>query len=143
MPTIIFNKNHYTGDNYRLSPSGQSINNRSCTNISFKLHSKYENTKGYFTLYPENSCQSLGSSLSLDIFILPCPLGFELSEDHQWQCFCNSKLLKFTQKCYIHKPSARIERTKNNFWISQVNNNTLIIHESHCPLDYCKDTVEM
>ena len=28
---------------------------------------------------------------------------------------------------------------RNNFWISQLNTDTLIIYEYRCPLDYCKD----
>ena len=32
-----------------------------------------------------------------------------------------------------------IERMRNNFWISQLNTDLLIIHEYRCPLDYCKD----
>ena len=142
VPTTIYGENHYTDDSYRLSPSGQAIQSHSCTNISFTLYSRYEDSSGFFELYPEIPCQSLGDGLNFYISILPCPLGFELSEEHQWQCYCNSKILKLTSKCYILKSAARIERTKNNFWISQVSNNTLIIHESRCPLDHCKDIGE-
>ena len=142
VPTTVYSENHYTGDRYRLSPSGQSIQSHSCTTISFTLYSRHEDFFVIFELYPEIPCRNLGNGLSLYISILPCPLGFELSEELQWRCYCNSKILKLTSKCYILKSAARIERTKNTFWISQASNNTLIIHESRCPLDYCKDIAE-
>ena len=46
------------------------------------------------------------------------------------------RIRKFTSQCYIDNTS--FERTKNNIWISQTNNTELIIHNSRCPLDYCK-----
>ena len=142
VPTIVFNENMYAEDGYQLIPSNHFIND-TCSNISFQLYSAISETSksyGYFKLYPQNPCGSLVNGLSLQISIKPCPLGFNLSEDHQ--CYCNKKLLKFTQKCSIDKSIARIERVKNNFWISQKDVDTLLIHEYRCPLDYCKDIPE-
>ena len=142
VPTIVFNENIYAKNGYHLSPPSSSIDD-TCSNISFQLHSAISETSksyGYFKLYPQNTCGSLTDGLSLEIFIKPCPLGFNLSDNHQ--CNCNKKLLKFTQKCCIDKSIARIERMKNNFWISQVDVDILLIHEYRCPLDYCKDIPE-
>ena len=125
-------------DKYRLSPSRQSINGHFCTNLTYKLYSAYEDTTVYFHLYYENPCQNLVYGLRLNIFIEPCPLGFELAKNQQ--CHCNKRLLQFTQICSVDKSTVTIiKREKNNFWISQTNFDTLVIHEFRCPLDYCKD----
>ena len=141
VPTKIINKNVYATDEYSLFPSGQFITG-ACRNLSFHLYSAVDDTYGQFKLYPENPCQSLVGGLKLNIYIKSCPLGFELSDNKQ--CFCSKRLLKFTQKCSIDKYITRIERDKNNFWISQINLDIkfLVIHEFRCPLDYCKDKPE-
>ena len=142
VPTIVYNENMYAEHGYQLIPPSHSIND-ACSNISFQLYSAIGETSksyGYYKLYPQNTCGSLIDGLSLDIIIEPCPLGFELSDSYH--CYCNKKLLKFTQKCSINKSTAIIERMKNNFWISQKDVDTLLIHEYRCPLDYCKDIPE-
>jgi hypothetical protein len=138
VPTTIFSENVYNYEigQYRLSPSSQSITG-ACRNISFKLYSTANNTYVQFKLYPLSPCQSLIDGLMLDIFIEPCPLGFEISENQQ--CSCSKRLQKFTHKCSVDKSTAIIEREKNNFWISQIDSAVLLIHEFRCPLDYCKD----
>jgi predicted outer membrane repeat protein len=112
--TTIINKNNYEfqNDQYRLFPSVQSITG-ACHNLSYQLYSAASNTHGHFKLHPLSQCQSLIDGLTLDIFIEPCPLGFELAENQQ--CSCSKRLLKFTQKCNVDKPTTTIEREKNNF----------------------------
>ena len=125
------------GDRYHLSPSRQPTNGNSCTNLTYKLYSAYEYINVDFKLYHKNPCQSLVDGLKIDIFIKPCPLGLELAESQQ--CDCDKRLLKFTHKCSVHKHATTIEREKNNFWITQIDFDILLIHEFRCPLDYCKD----
>jgi hypothetical protein len=38
--------------------------------------------RGYleFKLYPDNPCQNLVEGLTLSIYVLPCPVGFDLSQ---------------------------------------------------------------
>ena len=144
VPTTVFNQNQYPGDEcYIISPSSHPIYNGSCTNITFKVISVEENYCGSWTmikLYPENPCQSRVDGLSVYINILPCPIGFHLLDG---RCTCNDKLQKFTHNCKIDDSIGVIERTKNNFWISLINTDILIIHEYRCPLDYCKDSVNI
>ena len=139
VPTIIFNKNEYDTDQYSLPlPSSQPITCAYC-NQSFQLD--YGNTTyGSVKLYPLNPCQSIIDGLTLRINIEPCPLGFELTKNQQ--CSCDKRLIKFTQECSIDKSSATVQREKNNFWISQIDLDILLIHEFRCPLDYCKDISE-
>ena len=138
-PTTVINKNTYnTNQYYLLLPSSQPIIG-ACCNLSFRL--VYGNfTHGSVNLYPLSSCQSLFDGLTLEIIIEHCPLGFELSKYQQ--CSCDKRLQKFTQECSIDKSSATVQREKNNFWISQIGLDVLLIHEFRCPLDYCKDTSE-
>ena len=128
------------GDEYRLSPPRQSINDHFCANLTYKLYSAYEDTQVHFKLYLENSCKSDVDGLSLNIFIKPCPFGFELAENQQ--CSCSKRLMKYTQKCSIDTSTAIIQRERNIFWISQIDFDVLLIHEFRCPLDYCKDIPE-
>ena len=141
VPTTIFNENKYyynTDQYFLLLPSSQPITG-ACCNLSFQLY--YGNaTYGSVKLYLQNPCQKLINGLTLDIFIKPCPLGFELTKNQQ--CSCDKRLLKFTQKCSIDRSTESIEREKNNFWISHKDRDTLLIHEFRCPLDYCKDIPE-
>jgi hypothetical protein len=148
VPTTVFIEKKYDyyaqlmveGDKYRLSPSRQSIKSHFCANLTYNLYSAYQNIQVHFKLYHENPCQNLVDGLSLNILIKPCPLCFKLAENQQ--CQCHKRLLKFTHKCSIDKSIATIKREKNNFWISQINSDVLLIHEFRCPLDYCKDIPE-
>ena len=139
VPTTVFIEKKYIyipGDQYHLSPSRQSTNGHFCTNMTYKLYSAHEHINVYFKLYHANPCRNLADGLSLNMFIKPCPFGFELAANQQ--CDCNKRLLKFTHKCSIDKSTTTIKRETNSFWISQTDLNVILIHEFHCPLDYCK-----
>ena len=115
---------------YRLSPSSSTIND-SCTNVSFWLYtSDLELQFLYLKLYdPENPCQNLVKGLTLTIHVLPCPVGFDLSQVDS-KCVCAMALKKLgIQSCYIDGKSGTVERTRNNFWICEQSNETLILHE--------------
>ena len=135
VPARIHWERYYHGmdSEYRLSPPSQIINN-SCASISFQLHSEeFGCTK--FKLYPQNPvCQNLIDGLILEVESLPCPLGFALSGNNS-RCVCDEKLKILAQNCNIDNGS--IERTKNSFWIFKQSNETLILHEYRCPIDYC------
>ena len=134
VPSILFSDLKYTGDRYRLSPPNHNING-ACTDMFFRLYSTVNNV--FIKFYQENPCQNLVDGLHLRIIILPCPLGFELSENDR-MCVCNRMVKNFIQNCY--NDNASFERTKNTIWISQTNSTVLIIHDFRCPLDFCKVT---
>ena len=138
VPTTVFWENiYYTNDEYRLSPSSSMIND-SCTNVSFRLYtSDLELHYLFFKLYPENPCDDLVEGITFSIIVLPCPVGFDLSPaDSKCACAMALKTLSI-QNCHIDSKSQSVERIKNNFWISQQNNETLTLHKYPCPLDYC------
>ena len=136
VPARIHWERYYNIDGgHRLSLPSQIING-TCTNISFQLHSvKFGYTR--FKLYPQNGvCQNLIHGLILRIKVLPCPLGFALLVNNS-RCVCDKKLKILAQNCYIDSNSESIKRMKNSFWIFKQSNDTLILHEYRCPLDYC------
>ena len=70
--------------------------------------------------------------LLIAVHFLPCPLGFELSQQSTTYV-CHSPLQQYTNTCDIDNEA--IQR-KGNFWFSY-ENTSLALH-SHCPFDYCK-----
>ena len=135
--STILSKLKSNGDSYILSPTRHHID-ASCNTIAYHLYVPTTNIVVKYKLYHESLCQSLVSGLNIYVQILPCPLGFALPGPHQLQaCICSPLLRKFTQNCYINDLS--VERSSNNFWVAQMGNNTLILHSSRCPFDYCKN----
>ncbi len=117
VPTTVFWEKMYPLQHgeYRLSPSSGKITD-SCTNVSFWLFSS-DLESHYFKLYPQNLCQNLAKGLTMSIYVLPCPIGFDLSRKNS-KCVCAAALKKLrVQNCYIDSKSGSVERIKNNFWI--------------------------
>ena len=138
VPTRVFWTRKYAHLQYYLNPSSQPIGSL-CTSISFQLLHSANRSGLIFKLYPENPCQSLfqGEPLFIYINVLPCPFGFNLVG----RCVCDKKLKKFVQNCYIVNDSESVERMANNYWVSKISNETLILHEFRCPLDYCNEDI--
>ena len=78
----------------------------------------------------------------VSVHLLPCPVGFELSEYND--CVCSASLANFVISCSIE--TLLITR-KSPVWLSAVNNTrardegknmsvVYLIHQ-HCPFDYC------
>ena len=76
----------------------------------------------FYKLFLDGPCQNFGDGVEVNITVLPCPVGFILS-DHEHQCVCDQTLRTFTQNCYTDNQS--ISRLHNNFWIAkQADNQT-------------------
>ena len=120
---------------------------RSCTNLTYTIFSRQE--KGQLQLAVENPglvYSSYHVQPKINISLLPCPLGFNLTGSPA-KCDCASVLAKNNYKCNITTQSVR--RPKG-VWIGyfkqSLANSTsefsnikhgVILH-THCPLDYCK-----
>ena len=111
-----------------------------CSNVSYYLlvGSITNQLTVHVKLYHQNPCDSLVDGVNLYINIKPCPIGFELSLEHQ-KCTCDKWLQTFgITECNIDTLS--IERKKNTFWISKLANDSgLILHDERCPFDFCND----
>ena len=68
--------------------------------------------------------------------LLPCPLGFQLSEQNT-SCVCHKLLQQFTNSCDINSQSIQRE---GNYWFSY--ENTSFVSHHHCPFDYCTQETE-
>ena len=141
--STVLSKNIDINNSYRLSPTIQTTG-KSCTKVSYRMFSSITNVKARHQLFFNGPCQSLRRGINLDVDILPCPVGFKLLGE---ACECDERLKEFTQSCFIDNNS--IERTTNNFWVSQQVNSTgfvdgLVLHQNGCPFDYCtKSPVNM
>ena len=82
----------------------------------------------------DETCRDLGiSNLTVIVQFLPCPVGFELSQQNT-TCVCHSPLQQYTNSCDIDTQT--IQRY-SDFWFNY-ENASLSLHP-HCPFDYnCK-----
>ena len=113
----------------------------SCTDISYFLlvPEKAHQPTAQFKLYHQNPCDSLVDGVNLYIDIKHCPVGFQLTGEHNYKkCNCDKWLQEFgITECNINNLS--IKWKKNTFWVSkQTNDSGLILHNDRCPLDFCK-----
>ncbi len=121
--TISFGELEYT----------QRINN-TCTNLRYTILTSVEGIH-QVELYAQGPCSSEGRSVVLQIEVLPCPHGFELSNTEQ-ACVCNERLQRFTNTCDVD--SATIFRPHNvNFWLGYDSDSQGLILRNECPFDYC------
>ena len=122
--TITFHELEYT----------QRINN-TCTNLRFTILTSAESMSEEFQLYAQGPCSNEGRSVIVQIEVLPCPHGFELSNANQ-SCVCDGRLKKFTNTCDVD--SATIFRPHNiEFWVGYDSDSQGLILRDQCPFDYC------
>ena len=141
-PTNIVYKSN---NDYNLVVSNTTRSNVClCHDIFYRLnvitHEVKTNQTVEYKLYHNND--SCNSGINLTLNVLKCPTGFALSKVQAGQsvmaCMCSEQLQKFSTNCYID--DLTIERTRNNFWVSQLGNTSgLILHKSGCPFDFCKN----
>ena len=107
-----------------------------CGQLTFHFFSSNETE--VLTLYSDQApCRDSGiSKLEISIKFLPCPLGFQLSED-KMKCVCHKPLLVYTTSCNIDSQSILRD---GKFWFSY-ENISLIVHP-HCPFDNCIQKTE-
>ena len=92
--------------------------------------------------YKEDGCISqllLSTPIYINITLLPCPLGFTLSQ-YPAQCVCDHQLQKHHIPCDI---STQTVHCSGSMWINasfKDNISNGVIIQSPCPFDYCKPT---
>lgn len=126
----------------------QRISNRECTNLSYSFHCKNDKEMSATLVV---SVQFLGDKsfqehlnfyqpLTVNVSIKKCPLGFELTQQKDYQkCDCMYKIPHIT--CDIN--SKTIYRIKQGVWIGygHVQNDDIILSYSHfCSPYYCGNT---
>jgi predicted outer membrane repeat protein len=139
---------------------------RSCSNLTYSIQSPNDHEVMLFTVNADGSkiegyvnalwrdrlrwkdhvdklmSYSLLMPAYVEVYLLPCPVGFELSPDYS--CVCAKALNNSVSGCLIE--SSQIER-KNSYWIgiessnsteySNSSSTSYMIHK-HCPFDNCR-----
>ena len=109
--------------------------NKTCSNLQFTILTSVEEIHEKVELYAQGPCSREGRSLAIQIEVLPCPHGFQLSNADQ-ACVCDQRLKTFTNTCDVD--SATILRPRNvNFWVGYDNDSQGLILGNQCPFDYC------
>ena len=113
-----------------------------CTNLTYTLFSKED--KAVLYLYPRITDEeyigvgNLLEDILVEVILLPCPPGFELS-NHSGQCVCTLMLRERDVNCNISAERPLIQRA-GSLWINlSLSGDDVIVHD-HCPFDYCKHT---
>ena len=107
-----------------------------CSQLTFHVFSPDDNET--LEVYSDDGPhRDLGiSKLTVTVNLLPCPLGFQLSEQNT-SCVCQKLLQQFTSSCDINSQSIQRER---NYWFRY--ENTSFVSHHHCPFDYCTQETE-
>ena len=126
----------YTSNNINVSKLQASQNIfSSCTPLKYTVQSHAVNTTQEITLYAEGPCPPTETNtLTVGMYILPCPPGFQLSET-QPICICAEQLQQFTNTCLIDNATV-LRAQDDEFWVGYNESRGLILHP-HCPFDYC------
>ena len=107
-----------------------------CSQLTFHVFSPDDNET--LEVYSDDGPhRDLGiSKLTVTVNLLPCPLGFQLSEQNT-SCVCQKLLQQFTNSCDINSQSIQRE---GNYWFRY--ENTSFVFNHHCPFDYCTQETE-
>ena len=90
-----------------------------CSNITYNIHSKINHTKhGYLELAIPGDTPSL----STHIYVYPCPIGFQLSNDGI--CECDYLITKVVTNAECNISTLRITQPIGS-WLGRINNSTL------------------
>ena len=86
-----------------------------------------------------------GKTLTLNVFLKPCPLGFELQNASQCVCVCHRALQRLDKiECQISITTIYKHRYSQSWFgfLPQDNTSDLeIVSYPYCPFDYCNRTV--
>ena len=132
---------HALGDNLQYLQASNQI--RSCTNLKYSILSEQMKEQIVLTTDNPNIPNAVVHSRHflpvINIHLLPCPLGFNLSGIPA-KCRCASLLAEHGYSCNIHTQTIHRPRA---VWIGCSNrhpstNTCAIVLHTHCPLDYCR-----
>ena len=105
-----------------------------CSNLTYTVMSSENVT---MTLGVAGACSGLGQNLTVYMEMLPCPAGFQLSNESK-QCICQWRLRKYGVTCNINDQTIH-RRKEQHFWVGYTNTSRergLLLHP-YCPFDYC------
>lgn len=126
-------QNHCTELSYTVASSRRLetfyLSAKTDTALYSDLEAKLSKELGY---HHNDLITSWFATLSLNVFLLPCPLGFTLDLVTN-KCDCEDLLKRYEINCSIDTQSVY---RKPSLWIYGLEAG-VVVHE-HCPLGYCK-----
>ena len=131
-PGLIVTKG--TGVNVKLDEADQ-ITDIHCKNFTYQVKANTTTTKGKITIETSGSLQLNGSILTINITLLPCPLGLVL-DNSLGMCVCDDIINVVKPQCSVSWMPYPIKRSGNN-WLSYNNKFKCFIAHTNCPFDYC------
>ena len=132
---LVTSRGHYI--DVSLQDTNQETSGKHCKNFTYKIDPHLLNKTGSFYLYHKGNPGAnhlKGSSLSISVSFLSCPLGLVLSENN-CQCSTVIRSINGTQ-CSIHWMPHPIRRSGNN-WLSYDEEYNCTVAHNNCPFDYC------
>ena len=136
-PGLIVTKG--TGVNVTLNEADQ-ITDLHCKNFTYQVRANSTtSTEGKITFQTSGLLQLNGSILTMNITLLPCPLGLVLYNSLR-MCVCNDIINTVKPQCNVSWMPNLIKRSGNN-WLSYNGEYHCIIAHTNCPFDYCNSSL--
>ena len=123
-----------TSVNVKLDEADQ-ITDIHCKNFTYQVKANTTTTKGKITIETSGSLQLNGSILTINITLLPCPLGLVL-DNLLGMCVCDDIINVVKSQCSVSWIPYPIKRPGNN-WLSYNEEHNCFIAHTNCPFDYC------
>ena len=127
-----------TSVNVKLDETDQ-ITDIYCKNFTYQVKANTTTTEGKITIQISGSLQLNGSILTVNITLLPCPLGLVLAK-LLGMCVCDDIINAVKAQCNVSWMPYPIKRSGNN-WLSYNNKYNCIIAHTNCPFDYCNTSL--
>ena len=135
-PGLIVTKG--TGVNVKLDEADQ-ITDLHCKNFTYQVRASSTTTEGKMTIKTSGLLQLNGSILTINITLLPCPLGLVL-DNSLGMCVCNDIINTVKPQCNVSWMPKPVKRP-GNIWLSYNGDYHCIIAHTSCPFDYCNSSL--
>ena len=110
-----------------------------CKSFTYQVKANTTTTEGKITIETSGSLQLNGSILTINITLLPCPLGLVLN-NLLGTCICDDIINVVKPQCNVSWMPYPIKRSGNN-WLSYNNKFNCFIAHTNCPFDYCNTSL--
>ena len=119
----------------------EQITDTHCKSFTYQIKSNTTSTRGKITIKTGGSLQLNGSVLTINITLLPCPLGLVLDK-LLGICVCDDiiNINAIRPQCSVTWMPYPIKRSGNN-WLSYNEEHNCIIAHTNCPNDYCNSSL--
>lgn len=102
-----------------------------CTELTYTVFASPGNAS--VELYAEGPCLTLGTPLTIQLSVLPCPPGLSQTEVNG-SCVCDERLQRYTDIC--NATDGTIFRD-GDFWVGYDSQSQGLILHPNCPFEYC------